>query len=197
MTSRFILVYILRLLSSRTLDAHGGENSPTNLRGWRTFGLCGISSDPFASSSFFLSFFFFSSLFAISYESLDDRNTRESRRDSRRYRTATLVKEPVLSSLPPLFLCIFFRFFFCNSMLSVRGSHESDLSSTSHYVRAKKISREFHTSFSLIPRLRHLLLSLLPGNREYFEITVCIKSPRTLNDRIAASCTLAKPIGKF
>lgn len=47
------------------------------------------------------------------------------------------------------FFFIFFCFFFCNSMLSVRiRVSRLWLSSTSHYVRAKKISREFHTSFS-------------------------------------------------
>lgn len=72
------------------------------------------------------------------------------------------------------------------------------LSSTSHYVRAKKISREFHTSpsFRVFFPLHRLFppsyfTSLLLGNREYFEITVCIKSPRTFNmaNRVAnGSC---------
>lgn len=58
----------------------------------------------------------------------------------------------------PSFFFSFFCFFFRNSMLSVRVRvSRLRLSSTSHYVRAKKISREFHISPSSRVFLHHRL----------------------------------------
>jgi len=140
------------------------------------FGLYGISLNPFASSFFFLFFFFFRL-----YES---RNTRESGgiRGAIGPRTRGTRSPRSL-----LFFFIFFCFFFCNSMLSVRVRvSRLRLSSTSHYVRAKKISREFHTSFSHSASATFSFLSFLflfSGIARDFEITVCIKSSRTFNGR--------------
>lgn len=132
------------------------------------------------SLSIFLFFFFFRS-----YKFQRLKHTW-IRRDLRRYRTA-LVKELVLF-VSLVFFFIFFCFFFCNSMLSMRlRVSRLQSSSTSHYVRAKKISREFHTSFSH-PRPPSPPSSFFPfylssSSCEYFEITVCIKSSRTFNGR--------------
>lgn len=89
---------------------------------------------------------------SITSESWRSKHTR-IRRDSRHYRA---VKELVL--LTPSFFFSFFCFFFRNSMLSVRVRvSRFRLSSTSHYVRAKKISREFHISPSSRVFLHHRL----------------------------------------
>lgn len=133
-------------------------------------------------------------------------NTREIRHGgiARPRYQGPAVKERTRSPLARLLSFIFFHLVLCNSRSSARISARSLTTLVEFDVSLCQRERERELrSFEGIPYLvlvpcpplgllllPPLLFPLpanhrlrLPGNREYFEITVCIKSSRTFNGR--------------
>lgn len=152
---------------------------------------CGISLVPF----YFLLFFVFSFDFLLL--SIVQASTIETHAKGFAALSGPTVKKLVLFA-PSFFFIFFCFFFFCNSTLSLFLSLSlcAHRSHDSYGVRRLIMSelRRFRGNSALRPRFASSSATsfpstsfqaslLLAGNREYFAITVCIKSSRTFNGR--------------
>lgn len=161
--------------------------------------LYGISSDPFTSSSFLL---FFPSLLSIVRAS-----TIEIHANPEGFAALSgpaLVKELVLLVPSSFSLSSTVSSFVTRCSRCAYRVSRLRLSSTSHYVRAKMISREFHTSFphsasvsATTSFLSFLFLLVFSGIASTLRsLSALNRQERSMADRIAGgSCS--REDGKF